>query len=192
MFFIQIVTHYCYFLHSFPCNSLICFLRAPACCQCTYSWSATQKKRCTAPTLQSTVHACLRVATTVASTSTRSRPGPHQREAAAPRRPPATSPSSSTKHCQSSQKAASRRAAGSAHPLRLPLQGATRCTRSLPATPPHKPCPGRCPRIPRVKLFLWPCPHRPYRPLIITRTCTWAPPPVKQKSFREKWLFVII
>lgn len=166
-------------------SNLAHLFRGPVWCQSICSWNVMQKKRCTAPTLRSTAPACLRAATIAASSSNQTPPGPHQNVDAAPLRPPATSPSSLTRLRQPHQKATSKRLVQAAHLLALLPQEATRCPHSLPVIPPHTPCPGLTPHIPRARLFQWPCLHHPYLPLIITHTCTWALPPVRNKELQE-------
>lgn len=157
-------------------------LRGRGWCRSICLWNATQRKRCTAPTPHSTAPACPTAVTTVASSSTQSPPGLHRREVAAPPKPPATSPSSSTRHPQHHPRASSKQpAARAAHLLGLLPQGATKCPRSLLDTP-RTPWPGRTPHIPKARLFPWPCLHHLYLPLTITRTCTWAPPPVRKRE----------
>lgn len=156
-------------------------LRGPGWCQSICLWSVMLRKRCTAPTLHSTTLACLKAATTAASSFTQIPPGLHQREVAAPLKPLATSPSSWTRHPQHHQKATSRLAVRAAHRLVL-LQGVTKCPSNLLATPPHTPFLGRIPHILKARYFPWPCLHRLYFLLTITHTCTWAPPPVRKRE----------
>lgn len=142
------------------------------------------RRRCTAPTQPSTAPVCLSAATTAASSSTL-RPGLLLRGAVVTPGPPATSPSRSTRPPRSPPKTPCRAtkvgAWGPTWALGLgpPQELATSCLHCLgPTTPTHSNT-----NTHTVTPRPWPCPL-PLDPLTTTHTCTWAPPPVREREHK--------